>query len=375
VRALAAEFGLPPAVVAHRMMGRWQPTADDFARIVAPEDVRTDHAQPYPFFLAHPLEQAPAELGDPAGWLAEWKWDGIRAQLIRRVGETTLWSRGEELLNRQFPELVQAGRKLPEGTVIDGEILAWEGDRPLPFAALQKRIGRKHVTPTFWPEVPVVLLAFDLLERDGVDLRSRPTEQRRAALAEMVNGAPNELRLSPMVPFTSWEELVTAQGAARACGAEGLMLKRRAAPYGVGRPRGDWWKWKLAPHTIDAVLLYAQPGTGQRATRFTDYTFGVWQDQELVPIAKAYSGLTNEEIGRVDNFVRRNTLERHGPVRIVRPELVFELAFQGVQISTRHRAGLALRFPRMARWRQDKRPAEASTLADVRALLESARKP
>ena len=373
VRALSEVSGVDEGTVAHRLMGAWEPTADFFARLMAPDTRDADLSRPYPFYLAHPLDEDPSALGEPADWIAEWKWDGIRAQLLRRAGRTFLWSRGEELLSGRFPEVEEAGALLPDGTVIDGELLPWAGDAPLPFAQLQRRIGRKTLGRKMLSEVPVVLACYDLLEERGDDLRELPLVGRRERLAHLLRStrSAGRLRLSPAIEASSWEELAEARARARACGAEGLMLKRRASAYGVGRRRGDWWKWKVDPHSVDAVLMYAQPGSGRRAGLYTDYTFGVWDGVALVPFAKAYTGLTDEEIRKVDAFVRRNTLEKFGPVRTVRPELVFELAFEGIQRSTRHKSGIAVRFPRMARWRTDKRPEQADTLEAVRALIDA----
>jgi len=312
-------------------------------------------------------------LGDPAEWIAEWKWDGIRAQLIRRSGQTYLWSRGEELLAGRFPEVEEAGALLPEGTVLDGELLPWVDGAPLPFAQLQRRIGRKHLGRKILDEVPAALIAYDLLEQGSTDLRSLPLGERRNRLTALLNSVASSGRLvlSPRVDLNDWETLAGLRRTARDVGAEGIMLKRLSSAYGVGRRRGDWWKWKVDPLTVDAVLIYAQPGSGKRAGLFTDYTFGIWDGQHLVPFAKAYSGLTDEEIRQVDRFVRRNTLEKFGPVRTVKPELVFELHFEGIQPSTRHKSGIAVRFPRMARWRTDKKAEEADTIERVRGLLRS----
>ncbi|MEO7985845.1 MAG: ATP-dependent DNA ligase [Gemmatimonadales bacterium] len=373
-RALARVSGLSEAVIAHRLMGAWDPTPEFFARLLAPDDQDTDTSRPYPFFLAYALDREPDALGDVAEWSAEWKWDGIRAQLIRRSGRTFIWSRGEELMNGRFPELEEVAALLPEGTVLDGELLPWIGASPLPFAQLQRRIGRKTIGKKLLAEVPVVIVAYDLPEQGGVDVRQLPLDERQARLAVLLQGTASagRLRFSARVEAASWDDLRLARSHAREMGAEGLMLKRRSSPYGVGRRRGDWWKWKVMPLSVDAVLMYAQPGSGRRAGLFTDYTFGVWEGGKLVSFAKAYSGLTGDEIRRVDAFVRRNTLEKFGPVRTVKPELVFELAFEGIQRSTRHKSGVAVRFPRMARWRTDKKPEDADTIETVRALLSDA---
>ena len=303
----------------------------------------------------------------------EWKWDGIRAQLLHRRGELTIWSRGEELLTDRFPELLALQSVIPEGTVLDGEALAFADERPLPFAAMQTRIGRKKLSAAILKKTPVVFMAYDLLEWAGEDWRPRPLQERRAKLeqlaATIAPGLP--FRLSPVVFVNTWEELQTQYDTARERAVEGLMLKRRESPYGVGRVVGEWWKRKTQPFSVDAVLIYAQKGSGRRASLFTDYTFGIWKNGELVPMAKAYSGLTDAEIAEVDAFVRRNTLERFGPVHVVKPELVFELHFEGIQRSTRHKSGLAVRFPRMARQRFDKRPEEADTVETLERLLGS----
>jgi DNA ligase-1 len=368
VRAVAQASGVDAAVIAHRLMGEWQPTPDFARELLAPQSGGADISRPYPFFLAYPLEGAVEDLGDIAEWQAEWKWDGIRAQLIRRQFRTFLWSRGEELITDRFPELEAAGASLPEGTVIDGEVMPWKHGVPLPFAQMQRRIGRKLLNNKILSEVPAVLVCYDLLELAGEDVRERPIEWRREHLAEIVHEKAS-LVLSPLADAAGWDGLAALRSQSRARGVEGLMLKRRGSPYRVGRRRGDWWKWKIEPYSVDAVLIYAQPGNGRRASLFTDYTFGVWDRGELVPFAKAYSGLTDEEIRRVDAFVRRNTERTFGPVHVVKPELVFELAFEGIQKSTRHKSGIAVRFPRMARWRTDKKPEEADSIETIKSLL------
>ncbi len=368
VRAIAEASGVPAEAIAHRLMGEWQPTPEFWRELVAAETRDADISKPYPFYLAYPLEDSIEELGEIAEWQVEWKWDGIRAQLIRRNGRTFLWSRGEELITDRFPELNALGALLPQGTVIDGEVLPWKDGAPLPFAQMQRRIGRKELGPKILAEVPVVLIGFDLLEFAGEDVRERPLEWRRQKL-ETIAPAQSSLVLSPLVRAESWPALTALRQESRGRKVEGFMLKRRGSPYRVGRRRGDWWKWKIDPYSVDCVLIYAQPGHGRRASLFTDYTFGVWDEGKLVPFAKAYSGLTDEEIREVDAFVRRNTIDKFGPVHSVKPELVFELAFEGIQLSSRHRSGIAVRFPRMARWRHDKKPEDADTIETVRALL------
>lgn len=371
-RALARASGLPRPVIAHRMMGDWQPDAAFFRGLFDTRSGREDASRPYPFFLAHPLEGDPAErLGAIDGWQCEWKWDGIRAQLVRRRDAVFLWSRGEEMITAAFPEVAEGAWQLPPDTVLDGELLAWD-DGVLPFSQLQRRLGRKRVGRQLCREVPAGLLAYDVLEVHGEDIRGQPQAARRARLESLLAGAAPPLRLSPLVEARDWEALRRLRREARARRVEGLMLKRRDAVYGTGRPKGPWWKWKVAPLTLDAVLLYAQPGHGRRANLYTDYTFAVADGEGLVPVAKAYSGLDDGEIRRLDRWIRRHTVERFGPVRAVEPVQVFELAFEGIAPSRRHKSGVALRFPRIARWREDLGPDDADRLDQVRALLDGA---
>jgi DNA ligase-1 len=370
-RALAEVAGVDQAVLAHRLMGAWEPTAVFYRGLIGTDTADADHSRPYPFFLATPLENGPEALGDVAEWQAEWKWDGIRAQLLRRAGQSYLWSRGEELVTDRYPELADVAALLPDGTALDGEILPWKDDAVLPFAALQRRIGRKTLGKKLLSEVPVILMVYDLLESAGVDCRAEPLVERRQRLEALIQAVPHfgTLIASPIVAGSSWEELARALTESRGRHVEGLMLKRRSSPYRVGRQRGDWWKWKIQPLTIDAVLVYAQRGSGKRASLYTDYTFAVWHEGQLVPVAKAYSGLTDAEIRKVDAFVRSHTVDKFGPVRSVTPELVFELGFEGIQASPRHKAGVAVRFPRILRWREDKPAAEADSLAALKALI------
>ncbi|MFO7707371.1 MAG: ATP-dependent DNA ligase [Desulfobacterales bacterium] len=370
VRALAEQLGVEAAAVAQRLMGDWTPDEAFWARLGAACTDDADQSRPYPFYLAHPLEEGPEALGPAAEWLAEWKWDGIRAQLVRRGGSVFIWSRGEELVTEKFPEIGAAAEEVPDGCVLDGEILAWRDGRPLDFARLQQRIGRKNLTGKVLAEAPAVFMAYDLLESEGRDLRVQALSERRAALEALLSAAGGPvLLLSPRLSAPDWPALAALRQEARQRGVEGLMVKRLSSAYGVGRRRGDWWKWKLDPLAVDAVLVYAQPGHGRRATLYTNYTFAVRDGEILVPFAKAYSGLTAAEICEVDRFVRANTTERFGPVRAVKPELVFEIAFEAIRPSPRHKSGVAVRFPRIARRRADKRPAEADTLEALKSLL------
>ena len=379
VRALAQLSELPTDVIAHRLMGDWSPSAEFFNHLLDPEleNDETPIARPYPFHLAHQIDVSPDTLGDVSEWQADWKWDGIRAQVIKRADEIFIWSRGEDLMTDRFPEIERAARELPNGTVLDGEILPWRDDSVLPFLELQRRIGRKNLTPKILSEVPVILQCYDLLEFEGRDVRTVDFRTRREMLSALIDSLGVEsqqvFKITEAVEAASWQDLSDKRELSRSLGVEGFMLKHRQSPYRVGRHRGDWWKWKIDPLTVDCVLIYAQKGSGKRSNLFTDYTFAVWKDGELVPFAKAYSGLTDSEIRKVDRFVRDNTIEKFGPVRAVKPELVFELGFEAIQKSTRHKSGVAVRFPRILRWRDDKLPRDADSLETIHQLLDSFR--
>lgn len=386
-RALAEHSGIDAKLVAQRMIGYTDvtlaPTPERYSSLIDTGQHVVADGHPYPFFLAHsltlPVERFEQELGSPARWLIEWKYDGIRAQLVRRAGKVWLWSRGEELITERFPEVVERARPVPDGTVLDGEILVWRGDRPQPFALLQKRVTRKSVTAQVLREAPAVFMAYDLLEDGGEDLRLRPQRERRAALERL--GAAHDLLISPRLAGESWEQLALLREQSRDRGVEGLMIKHLESTYRVGRTKeasANWWKWKIDPYAVDAVLVYAQRGHGRRASLYSDYTFAVWASESgtperaLVPFTKAYSGLTDEEIRKVDAAIRRTTIEKFGPVRSVTPTMVFEIGFEGIQRSPRHKSGIAVRFPRMLRWRQDKPVDEADTLSALQSLLDRA---
>ena len=415
-RALAAHAGVDAKQVAQRMMGytdgKVMPSVERFQALIAKHQGEgpppQDQGQPYPFFLAHQLDAPPevfaARLGSVEDWLVEWKYDGIRGQVVRRAGKVWLWSRGEELVTERFPEIEALAQALPDGTVLDGEIMVWNDEpgalhsglagRPAPFSLLQQRIGRKTLTKKVLAEAPVTFMAYDLLEQDGRDIRGLSQTERRARLEALLRGS--RFKLSPVETATSWLDFARRRERSRELGVEGFMLKRRDAAYGTGRTKAEglWWKWKIEPMTIDCVLIYAQAGHGRRASVYTDYTFAVWNRPpaskeeadavleaialrepaqpvalQLVAFAKAYSGLTDEEFRRVDAIIRKTTLEKFGPVRSVRPSLVFELGFEGINRSPRHKSGIAVRFPRMLRIRFDKPPHEANTLQDLEALL------
>ena len=372
IKALAKEYNLTEAVISHRLMGSIKTSADFYKALINPDDTDTQPSQPYPFFLASPIDVTKFAAEDMANWQAEWKWDGIRAQLIHRAEQVFTWSRGEDLITHQFPEFESAMQTFPAGTVLDGEIVCWQGDRPLDFNFLQKRLGRKKVTKKVMADYPVHFLAYDLLEANGEDLRTQPLQARRAALVELIDSHPSEyFSYAKPLPFETFDDLERWRSQSRKYGAEGLMLKAFDSPYLVGRKRGYWWKHKVDPMTLDAVLIYAQAGTGKRANLFTDYTFALWKGDTLVPFTKAYSGLDNAEIEKLDRWIRRHTKEKFGPVRSLEPHHVFEIGFEGIAESKRHKSGIAVRFPRILRWRTDKPLEEADTLENAIALLES----
>ncbi|XZE18728.1 ATP-dependent DNA ligase [Pirellulaceae bacterium SH449] len=377
VRAIAEAFRLPTELIAHRLTGTWEPTAESFRSLISEEQEQQLPSQPYPFCLANPIDGDVNSIGAVNDYLAEWKWDGIRSQLIKRNGQIYVWTRGEERVEDRYPDVTVLAKSLPDGIVLDGELLAWRDGKPLPFAELQKRLGRKTVTPKLLRDIPVIFMAYDLLEHEGKDIRHVPLSQRRAWLTEILSTTKLQISEQLIAPKSSWEELASLRESSRSLGAEGLMLKRFDSPYQVGRVRGAWWKWKIEPLTIDAVLVYAQKGHGRRSSLFTDYTFALWHGGEpggtssLVPFAKAYSGLTDKEIREVDAIIKANLKEKFGPVRGVAPILVMELAFENIQLSNRHKSGFAVRFPRIARWRQDKLAADANTIEDLRALVRA----
>lgn len=372
VRALSQYTGIGENTLAHRIMGNWDPAETTFENLILTKDPLEDTSKPYPFYLAYALESEPEELGAPSEWVAERKWDGIRGQLIVRQDELFVWSRGEELVTDKFPEYHPLAELLPNGIVIDGEILPFKGGKPLTFNDLQTRIGRKNVTKSILKKAPVVMMAYDLLEWQGEDIRHQPLHRRRRLLEQLIENydGGGVLLLSETVPFTRWEELAEERENSREHHSEGLMLKRKDSHYKAGRKKGDWWKWKVDPLMIDAVMIYAQRGHGRRANLFTDFTFAVWDGSTLAPFTKAYSGLTDKEFREITSWVRRNTRERFGPVHSVEPTHVFEIAFEGIRASNRHKSGVALRFPRISRWRKDKPIREANTLEELKAMLK-----
>ncbi len=370
INALSRVYKIDAQVVAHQISGNWQAENTSLEGLIKGNIGKTDISKPYPFYLAYPLEGQIQELGKPQDWQAEWKWDGMRGQIIKRSGEVFVWSRGEELITDKFPEYQVLKKLLPDGIVLDGEILPFKDNKPLIFSVLQTRIGRKNLTKKILQEAPVIFYGYDILEYEGKDTRQFPLSQRRELLSQIINGVQNDiLRLSPLVNFNTWEELAHLREQARENGSEGLMLKAKNSIYQAGRRRGDWWKWKVNPLSIDCVLVAAQKGHGRRANLYTDYTFALRDGEKLVTFTKAYSGLTDKEFEEVNIFIQQNILDKFGPVRTVKPELVFELGFEGIAPSNRHKSGMALRFPRILRWRKDKKINEINTLDDLRKML------
>jgi DNA ligase-1 len=373
VNAISKQSDTDSNKIMHSIMGKWNPGEITYDELIAGAHVNTDNSWPYPFCLAYALEAEPASLGRTEEWQAEWKWDGIRGQIVKRNGELFIWSRGEELVTDQFPELHFLREELPDGTVIDGEILSVKDGQVQAFSILQQRLNRKTINKSQLKDAPIGFYIYDLLEYKAADIRTEPLSERRRLLEEIVSQMSHTdvAILSPVIEFKDWEQLAEIRKGSRDNNSEGIMLKKLSSFYHSGRKRGDWWKWKINPYTVDTVMIYAQKGSGRRANHFTDYTFAVRDGENLITVAKAYSGLTDKEIKEVDSFVKKNAIEKFGPVRTVKPELVFEIAFEGIAESKRHKAGLALRFPRIARWRKDKVAAEINTLDDLRQLLAS----
>ncbi|WP_332018667.1 ATP-dependent DNA ligase [Kaistella sp.] len=371
ITALSKYSDIDSSQLMHSIMGKWNMDEMNFDDLITGTNINPDNSKPYPFCLAYPLEKETQELGKPEEWQAEYKWDGIRGQLIKRNTEIFIWSRGEELVTPQFPELVTALEHIPGNFVLDGEILAVNDDEVLNFNELQKRLNRKTITPKMLREIPVKVFVYDILEFNDEDLREKPLSERRKILENLIETYPVEhIKISGSVPFKNWDDLIAIRENSRENNSEGLMLKQKNSHYHSGRKKGDWWKWKVDALTIDAVLIYAQKGSGRRSGYYTDYTFAVKKDDQLVTIAKAYSGLTDKEIMEVSRFVTKNSLEKFGPVRTVKPELVFEIAFEGIGFSNRHKSGVALRFPRIVRWRRDKKADEIDDIEEVRKLIK-----
>ncbi|WP_299519029.1 ATP-dependent DNA ligase [Winogradskyella sp.] len=371
VNALAKLTNIDANQLMHSIIGNWEVDTISFEELIHGSHINYDNSKPYPFCLAYALEKELYELGESNDWIIEQKWDGIRGQIVKRNNEIYIWSRGEELVTKQFTELVEAVNNFKDDFVIDGEILAMKDNDVLLFNDLQKRLNRKNVTKKLLEEVPIGFYAYDILEYNGDDIRELPFEDRRKRLESIFGSIalPEHVQLSFLVEFNKWEELHSIRNNSRAINSEGLMLKQKKSPYHTGRKKGDWWKWKVDPLTIDAVMIYAQKGSGRRSSKYTDYTFAVKKDDALVTVAKAYSGLTDKEITEISQWVNKNAIEKFGPVRTVKPELVFEIAFEGIALSNRHKSGVALRFPRISRWRKDKPADEIDTIETVKQLI------
>jgi DNA ligase 1 len=370
IKALAKIYSLEPSELTHKLMGKWSPFETTFQKLILENIDANQLSKPYPFCLAQTVENDILTNLSPIESQIEWKWDGIRGQFIFRQGEVFVWSRGEELITDKFPELRENVKDFSLDFVLDGEILAFKEGNPLPFQYLQTRIGRKNISSKMMKDVPVIFLAYDLLEYQRQDLRKRPLSERRKLLEKLITEINQpKLLISPIISFADIEELKELHKSSRQNKAEGFMIKSLNSLYESGRKKGNWYKWKVEPLSIDGVLIYAQKGHGRRAGLYTDYTFAIWNEGKLVPFAKAYSGLTDEEIKKADDFIKKNTLEKFGPVRTVKPALVFEIGFEGIQPSPRHKSGIALRFPRILRWRMDKKIEDANTMEDLRTLL------
>lgn len=371
-KALAKAYNSDEKVVAHKLMGKWDPLEMNLQELLSSDDVTVDDSRPYPFYLAYQLDIPFNDMGPAEDWQIEQKYDGIRGQIIVRNNAVYVWSRGEELMTDKFIEFKELATQLPDGTVLDGEILPFKEGMIRSFNEMQKRIGRKNVSKKTLQEVPLCMMCYDLLEYHGQDIRTQPLTQRRAMLEEVIHQVNSPvLKLSPVLDCNNWEQIHQLREASSNLGCEGLMLKHKESIYETGRRRGKWWKWKVDPYTVDAVLIYAQPGHGRRANLYTDYTFAIRDGDELVAFTKAYSGLTDKELIEVDAWIKKNTIEKFGPVRSVKAELVFEIAFEGISSSSRHKSGIALRFPRIARWRKDKHKEEINTKQDLLQLLQS----
>ena len=371
VNALAKTVDLSASVIAHRISGNWDPVTTSFSELLSESASIADFSKPYPFYLAYAIDAEIETLGETDLWQAEWKWDGIRGQIIKRNNDLFVWSRGEELMTDKFPEYFILKDLLPDGIVLDGEIIPAVGGKPLPFSVLQTRIGRKNIGKKQLIEAPISFFVYDLMEYNYEDWREKPLTERRKKLEEVILPIDNKsIKISEIIRFNSWNDLAALRKNSREMNSEGIMLKRKDSVYKVGRKRGDWWKWKIDPLTIDCVMVYAQKGSGRRSNLYTDYTFAVRDGDQLVTFTKAYSGLTDKEFAQVDSFVKRNSIEKFGPVRTVKPELVFEIAFEGIAASSRHKSGVALRFPRMNRWRKDKKVEEINTIDDLKEMLK-----
>lgn len=370
VRALSAYSDLETSYITQRIIGQWNPQENNLDDLLFSENIELNLSKPYPFALAYPIENTPNNLGHPNEWQAEYKWDGIRGQIIKRKSEIFIWSRGEDLVTEAFPDLASRVKEFTEDNfVLDGEILPYNDGQILPFSELQKRLNRKIISPKLQKEIPLAFYAYDLLEYQDKDIRHLPLSERRELLFSLIQSAPEGIFPSSDIDFSSWESLEKLQEKSRNLNAEGVMLKRKNGNYPVGRKKGFWWKWKVQPFTLDAVLIYAQKGSGRRSAHYTDYTFAIRKGEELVTIAKAYSGLTDKEIQEISRWVKRNSIEKFGPVRTVKAELIFEIGFEGISESKRHKSGFALRFPRILRWRKDKTIDEIDNIETLQSLL------
>jgi DNA ligase-1 len=366
--AIARAIDMDRAVIEERLMGTFVADHNWLRRLQEPVTQNELDARPLPFLLAYSIAEREIASLNPQDTLVEYKWDGIRAQLIKTDQTIRLWSRGDQDITEQFPDIVDSAVNLPSPIIIDGEILAGTPGQLQSFNQLQTRLNRKRITKTLLKTNPAFFKAYDLLRFQGEDMRDQPLASRKAVLQTL------GIHQSPVLSPQCFEEIAVLREAARGIGAEGVMIKNRQSKYGSGRKAGYWWKWKLDPMTADCVLIYAQAGHGRRANLHSDYTLACWNDQgELVPVAKAYSGLTDVELKAVDQWIRKHTMQKFGPVRQVEPLQVFEIGFEGIAASSRHKSGVALRFPRILRWRQDVGPKDADGLTHFHSLMTNNR--
>ena len=371
-RALSLATGMPETVLAHRISGGWDPESTAFQDLVREQSPTEEAGRPYPFQRIHPLEEGPNVLGETSGYLIDWKWEGIRCQLIRRSSNSFIWSEKGELITGAFPAIASALDNFPEGLVLDGEIVIMQDAGVGPASGIEKRLGMKKPGPKALRELPAAFIAFDILEREGTDLRDRPLLERKQQLLDLagqVDATGEVILFSDPLPVNDWADVAGFRAEARNMRADGLLIKKRELPYRSGDVEGPWLHWKPEAHTINALLIYATRGQGGSTRQYTDLSFAVWAGDQLVPFTRTIEGLPEEDMAELSSWIRENTVERFGPVRSVRAEQVFEIAFEGIEPSSRHRSGLILRSPRILRWCRGLTPDRAGKLSSLKKLL------
>ena len=378
-KSLSKMLNMDESIISHRLMGQFIPSAKTYNFIISKKFHQKELGyKPYPFQLANPLDIQVKDL-NLDDYQFEWKYDGIRGQIVKRRKNITIWTRGEELVNNSFPELVNLISLINDDFVIDGEILIWNSKKDCPddFGLLQKRIRRNSPSNKILKDLPISFITYDLLELNGKDLRENILSIRREILEKLYSSWKekstdpyfHKLKITKLIKVFDWYDIEKKKNNSRSLNTEGLVIKNKNSKYLPGRKRGNWWKYKVDPMQLDAVLIYAKGGSGKRADLYTDYSFALWKDKELTKFANAYSGLTNEEIKELDKWIRKNTLNKFGPVRSVKPFFVFEISFENIQFSSRHKSGIAVRFPRITKWRKDKNIHEADTLENAYKLM------